>query len=205
MGWLIALGILILLAILPLGVTVRYNCDGLALKLIAGPLRIGILPQKDKPKKAKEKKPKQQKTKTQKPAQKTAQKPKEKGGPIADFLPLVQTALQLLNSFRKKLRIKRLEMKLIMAGDDPCDLAINYGKAWAALGNLMPQLERCFVIKKRDLEVECDFESSETRIIARADVTITLGWLLGILIWYGVRAVKQFFEIKNKRKGGATK
>ena len=44
MGWLIALGILILLAILPLGVTVRYNCDGLALKLIAGPLRIGILP-----------------------------------------------------------------------------------------------------------------------------------------------------------------
>ena len=204
MGWLIALGILLLLAILPLGATLRYNSEGLMLKLIAGPLRIGILPKKEKPKEdAKE--PRKKKTTEKKAAPKSAEKPKEKGGPITDFLPLVQTALQLLNSFRKKLRIRRLEMKLIMAGDDPCDLAVNYGKAWAALGNLMPQLERCFVIKKRDLEVECDFESSETRIIARADVTITLGWLLGILVWYGVRAVRQYIQINNKRKGGATK
>ena len=204
MGWLIALGILVLLAILPLGATVRYNSDGLSLKLIAGPLRIGILPKKEKTTKEKAQKPKK-KSKGKQPAQKPAEKPKEKGGPITDFLPIVKTALQLLNSLRKKLRIQRLEMKLIMAADDPCDLAVNYGKAWAALGNLMPQLERCFVIKKRDLEVECDFESSETCIIARADVTITLGWLLGILIWYGVRAVKQFIQINNKRKGGATK
>ena len=113
--------------------------------------------------------------------------------------------MELLNSFRKKLRIKRLDLKLIMAGDDPCDLAVNYGRANAAMGNLMPQLERCFVIKKRDIQVECDFESSQTLIIARADVTITLGWLLGILVFYGVRALKQFLQIKNKRKGGASK
>ena len=205
MGWLITLGILVLLAILPLGAAVRYNSEGLVLKLIAGPLRIGILPKKKKEPKEETKEPKKKTAKTKKPAQKPVDKPKEKGGPVTDFLPIVQTVLQLLNSFRKKLRIKRLEMKLILAGDDPCDLAVNYGKAWAALGNLMPQLERCFVIKKRDLEVECDFESSETRIIARADVTITLGWLLGILVWYGVRAVKQYIQINNKRKGGATK
>ena len=205
MGWLITLGILVLLAILPLGAAVRYNSEGLVLKLIAGPLRIGILPKKKKEPKEETKESKKKTAKTKKPAQKPVDKPKEKGGPVTDFLPIVQTVLQLLNSFRKKLRIKRLEMKLILAGDDPCDLAVNYGKAWAALGNLMPQLERCFVIKKRDLEVECDFESSETRIIARADVTITLGWLLGILVWYGVRAVKQYIQINNKRKGGATK
>lgn len=205
MGWLITLGILILLAILPLGAAVRYNSEGLVLKLIAGPLRIGILPKQKKEPKEEIKEPKKKKAKAKKPVEKPADKPEEKGGPVTDFLPIVQTVLQLLNSFRKKLRIKRLEMKLILAGDDPCDLAVNYGKAWAALGNLMPQLERCFVIKKRDLEVECDFESSETRIIARADVTITLGWLLGILVWYGVRAVKQYLQINNKRKGGATK
>ena len=117
----------------------------------------------------------------------------------------MKTVLQLLNSFRKKLRIKHLELKLIMAGDDPCDLAINYGRANAAMGNLLPQLERCFVIKKRDIQVECDFESSQTLIVAYADVTITLGWLLGIVIFYGVRALKQFLQIKNKRKGGAKK
>lgn len=205
MGWLITLGILVLLAILPLGATVRYNADGLSLKLIAGPIRIGILPsRKNKPKKNKtEKKKEPKKTATQKTVAKEP-KSKEKGGPITDFLPLVKIALDLLNSFRKKLRIKHLDLKLIMAGDDPCDLAINYGKANAALGNLLPQLERCFVIKKRDLEIECDFEASETVIIARADVTITLGWLLGIVIYYGVLAVRKFIQIKNKRKGGAS-
>ncbi len=207
MGWLITLGILVLLAILPLGATVRYNAEGLSLKLIAGPIRIGILPKrKDKPKKKdkEEKKTEKAKAAKAKKSEGAAEKPKEKGGPITDFLPIVKVVLDLLNSFRKKLRIRRLELKLIMASDDPCDLAVNYGRANAALANLLPQLERCFVIKKRDLEVECDFEASETVIIARADATITLGWLLAILVFYGVRALKKYLQIKNKRKGGAS-
>ena len=211
MGWLITLAVLVLLAILPLGAAIQYNSEGFFLKLIAGPIRIPLVPGKkkdpDEEKKKKEaKKAKKAQKAAGKPQKKTEEKPKkEKGGPITDFLPIVKTVLDLLNSFRKKLRIKRLDLKLIMAGDDPCDLAVNYGRANAAMGNLLPQLERCFVIKKRDIQVECDFESSETVIIARADITITLGWLLAIVVWYGVRAVKQYFQIQNKRKGGKTK
>jgi hypothetical protein len=52
------------------------------------------------------------------------------------------------------------------------------------------------------VEVECDFEASQTVVIAHVDLTITLGRLLGILIWYCVRALKQFISINNKRKGG---
>ncbi len=210
MGWIITLGILVLLAILPLGASVRYNSEGLSLKVIAGPVRIPILPAKKKdPQSVKPKKEKKKKT-ADKTKSKSAtskpktEKPKEKGGPITDFLPLVKTALDLLNGLRKKLRIKHLKLKLILAGDDPCDLAVNYGKANAAMGNLLPLLERCFVIKDKQVEVECDFEASQTLIIAGADITITLGWLLGIPVFYGVRAVKQFFQIKNKRKGGAS-
>lgn len=206
MGWIITLCILVLLTILPLGAAVRYNAEGISLKLIAGPIRIPILPAKKKdPEENKEKKQPEKKQKTKAaPTMKKEEKPKEKGGSITDFLPLVKTALDLLNSFRKKLRINHLELKLIMAGDDPCDLAVNYGKANAAMGNLLPLLEKCFVIKKRDIEVECDFEAFQTLIIARADITITLGWLLGIAVFYGVRAVKQFLKINNQRKGGAS-
>ena len=202
MGWLITLAVLVILAWIPVGATVRYNAQGLSLKIIAGPVRMQILPKKKAEKKEKPKKetkPAKQKTASNK--QTTPQK-KEKGGPITDFLPIVKTLLDLLNAFRKKLRINHLYLKLIMAGDDPCDLAVNYGRANAAMGNLLPLLERCFVIKKRDIEIECDFESSETVILARADVTITLGRLLGILVWYGVKALKQFLSIQNKRKGG---
>ena len=206
MGWLITLGVLVLLAILPLGAAVNYHSEGFFLDVIAGPVRIPILPKKkkDSPKKEKKKEKKKKSDKKGK-GEPAPEKKKKKGGPITDFLPIVKTALDLLNSFRKKLRIKRLELKWIMAGDDPCDLAINYGRANAAMGNLMPQLERCFVIKKRDVEIECDFEAPETVIIARADVTITLGWLLAIVVHYGVRALKQYLQIKNKRKGGASK
>ena len=206
MGWLIALGILVLLALLPLGATARYNADGLNLKIIAGPVRIQVVPgkKKDPLDKKSHKKSKKEKKKTAETG-KTEAKKQEKGGSVKDFLPLMDTALDLLNAFRRKLRINRLEMKLIMAADDPCDLAVNYGKAWAALGNLMPLLERAFVIKKRNLEVECDFEASETVILARLDATITLGRLLGIVIWYGVRGLKLYLNIQNKRKGGASK
>lgn len=210
MGWLITLGILVLLAILPLGAAVRYNSEGFSLKVIVGPVRIPVLPGKKKDpelekKKKEAKKVKKTKKASSQPKKKEEKPKKEKGGPITDFLPIVKTALQLLNEFRKKLRIKRLKLKMIMAGDDPCDLAVNYGRANAAMGNLLPQLERCFVIKKRDIQVECDFESSQTLVIAHADVTITLGWLLGIVVFYGVRALKQYLQIKNKRKGGTTK
>lgn len=202
MGWLIALLILVILAWLPLGVTARYNAEGFFLKVIAGPVRIPILPKKKKDGQT-EKTPKKKKSANPgASAEKTAPPKKESGGPVTDFLPIVKTLLDLMNAFRKKLRINHLQLKLIMAADDPCDLAVNYGKANAAMGNLLPLLVQCFVIKKQDIEIECDFESNQTVFLARADLTITLGRLLGILVWYGVRALKQFLSIQKKRKGG---
>lgn len=203
MGWLIALGVLILLAILPLGVCARYSAQGPLVRLIAGPVRITLFPRKKK-------KPKIERQSEQTSSKKDAssaqsQKPEEQktGGSLKDFLPLVRVALDFLGAFRRKLRVNRLEMKLILAGEDPCDLGQNYGRAWAALGNLMPRLERLFVIKKRDLEVECDFTADQTLIFARLDLTITLGRLVSLAARYGIRALKEYFKILNKRKGGA--
>lgn len=201
MEWLITLGILTLLAILPLGVSVIYNEGGPLVRLIAGPVRLTLFPtkKKDKKEKAKKKKP----PKEGKAGGQKQKEPSKKGGSFTDFLPLVQLALQFLGDFRRKLRVKRLELKLIMAGGDPCDLALNYGKAWAAVGNLMPHLENLFVIKKRDVEVECDFTANDTLIFLRLDITITLGRLLALVVVYGIRALKEFLNITNKRKGGA--
>ncbi len=200
MGWLIALGILVLLAVLPLGVDIVYNAAGLVLRIVAGPVRVQLLPAK-KPKSEKEKKPKsdKKKKKAQAVPAKT-EKPEEQGGSLQDFLPLVKIVLELLDGLRRKLRFNNLELKLTMAGDDPCDLAVNYGRAWAALGNLWPQLERCFVIKKRNVEVQCDFEADQTVVTAHGRVTITLGRLLGLVVYHGIRAVVAFIKIQNSKK-----
>ena len=217
MGWWITLGILFLLAILPLGVSVHYNAEGALVKIILGPVRLTVVTAKKKPpkeKKAKKEKPKKEKKskkKADKPSQVGASAPppepkpekQEQGGSILDFLPLVRILFEFLGDFRRKLRLNNLQLKLIMAGGDPYNLAVNYGKAWAAVGNLLPKLERWFVIKKRDIEVECDFVASKTTVIAHLDLSITLGRLLAAVFKFAFKALIKFLQIKKKRKGGA--
>ena len=212
MGVWIAAAIVLILAVLPLGVRVRYNSAGLILRVIAGPLKITVFPRKKKPKKqkVKQKKPKEEQNaepsaSEDKPPQPPEAQPeqKEKGGSIARFLPFIKLGLKFLGDFRRKLRLDNLYVRLILAGDDPCDLAVNYGRIWAAVGNLMPQLERLFVIKKRDIQVECGFTASETCVVAHLDITITLGRLLALALVYGVRVLIEFLSMK--RKGGGEK
>lgn len=205
MGWLIALAVIVLLAILPLGVSAVYNSNGAKVALIAGPLRICLFPKKKgkKEKPAKDKKEKKKKEKKAKPA--VAEKhEKDKGGSVTDFIPMVKLGLKFLNSFRRKLRVKCLYLNVILGGGDPCDLATNYGKAWSALGSLWPQLERFLVIKKRDVKIQCDFEADATLVDAKLELTITLGRLLALVVVYAIRFLKEFMNFKKKRKGGAT-
>ena len=193
MGLWIAAAVLLALAILPLGIRIRYNEAGFFLKVIVGPIKITVFPRRKKleNRKPREKKPdkehklEQPKTSVPEEQQQPDAQPEqqEKGGSLTRFLPLIQLGLEFLGDLRRKLRLDNLYLRLILACDDPCDLAVNYGRTWAAVGNLIPQLERLFVIKKRDIQVECDFTASETRVAAQLDITITLGRLLVLAIY----------------------
>lgn len=202
MGWLIALAVITLLAVLPLGISAKYDEQGPQLWVIAGPVRLKLLPGKKKSKDT-EKKPEEAKNK-KKSSEPAAENAEKKGGSVTDFLPLVRIVFDFLADFRRKLRVKILKLKIVLAGGDPCDLAVNYGKACAAVAALDPQLERFFVIKKKDIQVQCDFIEEKTLIIARLDLIITLGWLIVQLIRHGSRALKELLKIMKLRKGGAT-
>ena len=211
MGWIIALAVLVLLAILPLGASVLYDAEGARVRVVAGPLKIQVFPMKKKPKKYKPKKEKNKKAKKSKKSadeenaedsKKPAPKP-ENGGSWTDFLPLVRIALDLLNDLRCKIRVDHLKLHMTMAANDPCDLAINYGRMNASLAGVIAQLERFLVIKKRDIHIDCDFTTSQTVILARLDLTITLGRILYLAVRYGIRALTTFLKIKKQREGGA--
>ena len=199
MGWIIALAVIILLGFIPLGISGIYSADGALVRLIAGPFRFRLYPSRRKDKEKKTKKKSSGKKKS------SAEKDEKKGGSLTDFLPLLKLAKDLLTDLRRKLRVKRLELKLVMAGEDPCDLAMNYGKTWAAAGNIMPLLDGLLVIKKRDVDISCDFDAESTTVYFRADATIFLGRLLGLALRYGFRAIKAYIKILDKRKGGAVK
>lgn len=195
MGWLVALGIIAGLAVVPVGIRAVYDHNGALVKLLLGPVSIFLFPREKK---------KQQKVKTKESAaaSKSGEENK-KGGSVKDFLPLAQLVFDFLGDFRRKLTVRRLEMKLLLAGDDPCDVAVNYGRAWATLGNLIPQLDRLFRIKKRDMSVACDFTTDTPQIYARADITITLGRLTALAVYYGYRGLREYLKIMNQKKGGA--
>ena len=196
-GWLITLCVIAILAIVPLGVRIRYDSNGLLVQLVISFIRIKLFPKVNTEKK------KSSKGKTRLKNQ--SEKKSSSGGNLSDFMPLVKTALDFLNQFRQKIRIECLQFKLILGGGDPADLAVNYGKGWAVLGNLMPFLEQVFVIKKRDLEVECNFLAPATTVLVSADILIPTYKLLVLVACYGIRALKQYSVIMNNKKGGVHK
>ena len=232
MGWWIALGVFVGLLLLPLGVSVIYDAAGVRVRVIAGLIRLTVFPMKKKektektgkketeketptkeePKEDPQKEVKAEKKentgkKVKKPAaakKKTEPSQEAPGGSLLDFLPIAKLALKMVGElFGKTLHIDVLYLKLTMAGDDPCDLAVNYGKAWAALGNLWPKLDDLLTIKKRDIQIQCDFEGSETLVNARVDLTITLARLLGLLLGYGARMGWSLLKILSDRKKAA--
>jgi len=144
-------------------------------------------------------------------APKPPEPPKEKepdGGSLLDFLPLVELVLKFVGEFfHKTIHIDVLYVKMTMAGGDPADLAINYGNTWAALGNLWPYIDRMFTIKKRDIQIQCDFEGSESKVNARVDLTVTLARLLGLVFGYAFRILFKFLMIMwdRKKKADAAK
>ncbi len=191
MGWLIALAILLALLLLPFGFCAIYRQSNSGIWLLIGPLKFRVFPGNKKREEG-----------TRKSTNKT-ESHGSTGGNLRDFYPTVRAILQFLEEFRKKIRVKNLELQLVLAGDDPSDLAVNYGRAWAAVGNLLPQLERIFVIQKRNIQVECDFLADQTRIYARLDATITLIRALQLLSMHGIKVIKQLMNLKKLRKGGA--
>ena len=181
MWWIIPLAIAAVitgLAFLPVGLRVVYDKEGLVVKLL-----VGVIPYKLNLTEINERKYERRMKLKQKMEENPNYEPRiiRPDGTLREFFPLLDLYLQLLFNEKYKLRVKLLELKLTMANDDPFDLAMNYGKAWTIINGLMPQLERFFNIKKRKLDVGCDFLAEETMIYARADLLIPLARLIAAL------------------------
>ncbi len=194
MGWLIALAALAGFAVLPVGVRAVYDSGGGKAWFLLGRIPVMVYPRRRKDKSGK----KNEKKKT---AGQGTQK--QSGGSAADFVPIARSLLKLLSDLRRRFRVRLLRLHIRLAGEDPADLALNYGKATAALEGLMPQLERFFVIQSRDIRLHSDFTAEKTLVYARLDLTITVGRLLILAARHGFVLVRDFLNILKLRKGGA--
>lgn len=202
------LGLIFFLLLLPAGAHLIYSSEGMSLKVIYGPVRLRILPKKIK--KPKDKKKKEKKEKKPKPEKKKKKKepPKvpgetdlpKKGGSVKDLLEYLPVGLKLLDAIRRRLLLKKLVVLVNLAGDDPCDLALLYGKANAGFAAALPLLERAFRIRKRDMQVYCDFTADSTEVYAELNIRACPLRLLAVVIRYGYRALKIFLKQRKSKK-----
>lgn len=191
MWWLIPLAVVLLIvgiAFLPIGLRACYDKDGLTVKLL-----VSIIPFKLNLTEINEKSLQRRRMRKQRMAEDPTYQPRilKPDGSLREFIPLLDLYLQLLFNEKYKLQVKLLTLKLTMANDDPFDLAMNYGKAWTIINGLMPQLERFLNIKKKDIDVSCDFLAEETMIYASADLVLPLARLIA--------AVYDFVAAEMKR------
>jgi len=134
--------IFLLISLIRVGAVIEFGGE-LTVSLAIGPLRVKILPAKEK-KEKKKKPPKKKKEKTQKPKE-AAPKKKRKITlkQVKELLGILWPAIKkTLRRVGRGIRISPLRLSVIVGGDDPSKVAETYGWLSQAVWGAMPQLEK---------------------------------------------------------------
>ena len=209
---LIILGVLFLIGCIPVGVYFRYQ-DEIQLKLVVLFFKIGILPKKPLPrkkrekaeakkaakaaKKAEAKAKKQQKQQAKaliakpKPAEPEPPKPKKSAlDKVRELLPWARLGVGFVGEFfHRKLTVKRLRIRAVLAGGGPAKTGQTIGRVWQIIGTALPILERGFRIKERRIAVYPDFQAKDADVEAELELRLRIGGGGLLALKYGWGAV----------------
>ena len=174
-----------LISLIRVGGRVRYGEAGLFAFVLAGPLKIQVLPGKPKEEKPKKKKKpkKEKKPKEKKP------KPEGRPGTLSRLMQLLPVVGEVCGALKRKIRIDDLKLDLIWGGSDPAAIAIGYGQANAALGMLWPLIDNNFKVKRHSFQIGMDYERTQPMVELEAALTFTIGQIVTLAVHYGVKAL----------------
>lgn len=194
MVW-IGIGILLLLlAIMPIRLLLAYSKQEFSVSLKIGLLSFSVLPRKA----GKHRGDKDKSSQTTPTVGKKGEQTRKTD--INGYLRILRTVLDLLVRLRSKVVMRQFNFVLILAVDDPADLAMLYGRAQGVLAVLLAQIEDAFNIQKRNVQIECDFVATKTTLEGLADISITFGRLLLLAAKYGTIILREYFAILNNKK-----
>ena len=191
--WILLIIALLLTAfnLLRVGVDAEHDGERLFLRLKAGPVKITILPKKDKPEKPKKKK---------KEKQPKAEKSKESPLTLPTLLKLVRPALEALGSFRRKLSVDLLRLHARVGTSDPYNTAMTFAYLQSAVYGLHPLVERALNVKERDVWLTPDFTSDGIAAEGRLIGTIRIGQIAGIALVLGWKALLVILRQRKKKR-----
>lgn len=212
--------LLLLVLLLPARVRVMLRQEKFFLWVGLGPFRLRLLPWKEKkpkkqkkPEKQEEAKPQNRETPPSPPPQ--AERPGEAAGPapqirkekesapvsgglekldIPYIMDLIHLGLSAMEQFRRALRVDRFLLDCAIATGDAAKTAMAYGAAAAGVGMFLPLLEENLRVRKKDIQVICDFEGAESQIFLEVQVSALVFQLLII----GIKVLRGFLRLRKQ-------
>ena len=206
MGWIIfgcIIAFFAALLSLSLTFTVQYT-EELLVSVGIGPLKYGLLVTEEEQqrrdarkaeKSAKKKKP------PRPPSAKKAAQPKkrpEKGNvreTVQMVWDLICSAAKPLPLLLRHFRVTKLELDLVVGGDDAAETAVNYGKLCAVVHGSLAALKNLIRVKVKRVDISCDFCGGKTR----QQLAFQLKIRLGVLLWTALRMVAGFLAHTYQR------
>ena len=191
MGWMIAGGILLALAlILSLSVVLRVRVtEEFALSVGILCFHWQIFPEKPakkkKPKAAPKKAAKKVSRKKKRQKVPAPEKKPEKGdiqGTAGIVIDLLKAALPPLGQMLRHLRLVRLDARIWVGGSDAAETALAFGKIQALFYGGYDSLQNLIRVKAKRVEIGCDFLLPETRQDISFDIKLRIGVILGALL-----------------------
>ena len=212
--------LLLLILLLPARVRVMLRQEKFFLWVGLGPFRLRLLPWKEKkpkkqkkPEKPEEATPQKRETPPSPPPQ--AARPGEAAGPapqirkekestpvsggmekldIPYIMDLIHLGLSAMEQFRRALRVDRFLLDCAIATGDAAKTAMAYGAAAAGVGMFLPLLEENLRVRKKDIQVICDFEGTESQIFLEVQVSALVFQLLII----GIKVLREFLRLRKQ-------
>lgn len=201
MTWLyILVGVLAalwLLGQIRLGVGAEYRAQGPRVWLRAGPVQVDVYPLKKKEKKAIKGQKKEPAPQPETPRPDWSGRA---GGALEYAQALLPVLLEAAGQFRRRLRVDNLALEVTVGAEDPGDAAIRYGQANGALAVLWGTLNEAFELREGHAWARVDFDARKTTVYALAALSLKLGQIARLGIYFGCRALGAFLRVRSRRK-----
>lgn len=168
-------------------------------------IKIPVYPRnkkKRKSKKTEEKKPEKQDKQPEEKKEKkenffTSTAKSEGVGAIIEILSkIIEIVKDFSSSTLKHLKVKKLKLDVISAGEDAADAALNFGYAcsviYPALGALSGLIR---FLKIPDVNITVDYDKKETSSSLMIQFKMRLFFLLAVILKYGIKGILLYIDV----------
>lgn len=193
----ILLAVFWLLGQIRLGVGAEYRAEGLWVWLRAAAWKIQVYPLKKKKAKKQSRPPETPKAKEEPAKPDLAE---QAGGALEYIQALLPILLEAAGQVRRKIRVDKLRLKVTVGAEDPADAALRYGRVNGALGALWGTLNEAFDLRDGRASAVVDFDAQTITVYALASLSLKVGQMVWLGLYFGCRALRAFLRVRGRRK-----